>query len=879
MNNHQIQRQQIYLAALLHDIGKFWQRADDKDIDNTSVLNDHVKQNADNLTDIKSSGFIPHGHTLYTQQFFEDFSEKLKEIFSDINIDEVIKLSIYHHKPESNLESQLIQIADWWSSGIDRNQLYLEGKDDPDYRNRPLTSIWGNLNLDTNYHKQPQKENEANINKQYGYSLRPLSLNKEDIFPKSFNGYNNIDVNQQAYENLWKSFIEELTAFLKSLGNNQFRTFSDTLLFLLQKYLWCIPASTLQGELHDSSLYEHSKITAAIAICLYDYCIENMIESKDQLNNTTRPVQLVAIDISGIQSFIYYISNKGAAKSLKGRSFYIQLLTETIINELLYKLDYYRANVIYNSGGKAYLLLPNISKVNSELNNYQDFIEEWLYEKFQGEIYVSIAQVPFFIEVKNPNETKYLIGNSGTSWDENQKYSTIENLWKSVLEETGKKKNQRFRSIIKKSENFFEPFGVGGTSRVCDLTGVELNDTEYYKLEDNLEEYYFSIPVAQQIELGKVLKNTDYYVWCMCNTIHLEKLDKSSFKQSSLKYLEILNSKWLFYSKNNKISSFDEGIIYKVIKNEFDFICNTIPGNSVKTYKFYAGTVSEELNTFEALLPSQDLDFKQLGVLVLDVDNLGKIFVEGLKYKVSSGHIIERSSFSRIATLSFYLDLFFSGYVNKLKEKYPNVIVVYSGGDDMLAVGFWEQIIDFAKNLRDEFFEYVCQRSEISFSAGICLFKPKFPISKAVEIAKEAEDEAKSYNNGKKGAIGFLGEVLEWRKSHGHESDFDFVYNVKEKLLDYFDKGAIYSSFIQHLQVLYEAMKESEKTGRLNYIWYTSYFIQQYKKRYEKLWESKNLKEVEEFLEKMKKELLNSHMYKLYAIASRWAELIIRNKK
>ena len=61
--------------------------------------------------------------------------------------------------------------------------------------------------------------------------------------------------------------------------------------------------------------------------------------------------KLISGDISGIQNFIYTIPSKGALKSLRGRSFYLEILMEQIVDELLDALQLTRANLIYNGGG------------------------------------------------------------------------------------------------------------------------------------------------------------------------------------------------------------------------------------------------------------------------------------------------------------------------------------------------------------------------------------------------------------------------------------------------------------------------------------------------------------------------------------------------
>ncbi|HOK50483.1 MAG TPA: type III-A CRISPR-associated protein Cas10/Csm1 [Bacteroidales bacterium] len=850
-------RDEIYLAALLHDIGKFYERADKSDVINSKIIKEQIKniKNLSNLSHITQDGFVTHSHAAYTQQFFEEQAGFINSFFENQDKDNnVTNLAIYHHKPKTELQ-KIIQLADWWSSGIDRNKDYQKSSSSSYYKNRPLISIFKELNIDTN---NTQNLTHININ------LNKLSLNKDSIFP-----IDNHNVSTNSYESLWQEFENEF----EQIRHSNFRNFVDTIYFLLQKYLWCIPATTRKEDIHDSNLFEHSKTTAAIALCLYDYLEEKKIKSIDHLTANHRPLQLVCIDISGIQSFIYNISMKGAAKALKGRSFYLQLLMDTLINELLYDLNYYRSNILYSSGGKAYLLLPNTQKVNDYINEYQGKIEKWLFEKFNGSLYVSLGKVTFYFDRnRNEGEPQYLI-------NDQKEHCLIGELWKKALDDATTRKNQRFKSIINTDNQFFEPFGSGGIHEVCDLTGEEITDKEKYTIDD----YIFSLPVGEQIELGKILKDTEYFVWKKENDKLIEKNCLLRLKNKA-SALNILNSYWYFFNQNQKPSSVDNGVIYKAVLDNFDFL-NTISGNSVQGFKFYAGTT--EIREFGDLL-NKDSEFKRLAAFVMDVDNLGKIFVNGFKYKKETEgdlKVKDKSSFSRLTTLSFYLDLFFSGYVNKLKQKYEKeLLIIYSGGDDLLAIGEWNAVLEFAKDIRDEFYRFVCQRPEISFSGGISLFPEKYPVSKAIANAKEAEEKAKKFKNERKGALGLFDEVLSWRMD---DNELDKVHKIKDNLVQFYENEIITSSFIQRFQLLYEVKKIGHEKNDLSYRWNAAYYFKRYEKRVAK----KATQEFNEFMKNLYEDLalflskaqidffISERNYELYAIAARWAELEIRTEK
>src|SRR5690606_10670370 len=156
--------------------------------------------------------------------------------------------------------------------------------------------------------------------------------------------------------------------------------------------------------------------------------------------------------------------------------------------------------------------------------------------------------------------------------------------------------------------------------------------------------------------------------------------------------------------------------------------------------------------------------FSRLGILRMDVDNLGDLFIRRVPEK--------QRNLATYATLSSQLDMFFSGYLNVIrkKENYRNhVNILYAGGDDVFAIGRWKEIVDFSLEIREAFRRFIGGRGDITLSAGISLVGGKFPISKAADLAGEAEAEAKKYmGNGKihKDALTFLETTLSWDEFH-----------------------------------------------------------------------------------------------------------------
>lgn len=64
------EKERIYLAALLHDIGKFYQRADTGSVQTSKYLKEHGKEESTFCP--KYGNRYTHKHVLWTVQFIED---------------------------------------------------------------------------------------------------------------------------------------------------------------------------------------------------------------------------------------------------------------------------------------------------------------------------------------------------------------------------------------------------------------------------------------------------------------------------------------------------------------------------------------------------------------------------------------------------------------------------------------------------------------------------------------------------------------------------------------------------------------------------------------------------------------------------------------
>lgn len=161
-----------------------------------------------------------------------------------------------------------------------------------------------------------------------------------------------------------------------------------------------IPSSTSLGEVADISLYDHHKMTAGVAGCIYDYYRAKDIDDfytvcyKDGLKYRKEKVFLLASGkLHGIDKFIYNVPSKGALRSLRGRSFFVDLLAENIIDVLLDQLELSRCNLIYSGGGSFQLLLPNTQNTQKIFKLWREKVNQWLLDNYGTNLYLSIGSV------------------------------------------------------------------------------------------------------------------------------------------------------------------------------------------------------------------------------------------------------------------------------------------------------------------------------------------------------------------------------------------------------------------------------------------------------------------------------------------------------
>ena len=357
---------EIILASWLHDVGKFAQRAEIKDLYNKSNEGLYCKP--------QTGGWYSHQHSVFTQGFLE----KHRDVLPDgVNVSNVIQLAAKHHTP-STYGEWIVAQGDRLSSGSDRcAELSKENAANSDadetdnpkwFYEKPMLHILSTLKI---------KDRAAPKNA----FCKMKALDEDSIICTE-----DKKTSKEIYKSLWQDFEKDFA----SLKGKKYDDFMSSLDSLLERYWWCIPSATNSDV--DISLYQHGKTTAAFAAALYHFQKENGEENEGALIKDEEKFLFIKGDISGIQKYIFDLkTNDDSSKLLRAKSFEIAALGEIASRYIVNSFDLPDANIITSAGGNFMILLPNTKKVQEFLPQVQLELESYFQKEYAGKLSVIIS--------------------------------------------------------------------------------------------------------------------------------------------------------------------------------------------------------------------------------------------------------------------------------------------------------------------------------------------------------------------------------------------------------------------------------------------------------------------------------------------------------
>lgn len=657
-------------GGLLHDVGKFVQR--------TLARSDLTEEELMLTPFQKKGNYHSHLHSGYTSRFIRNELKMYNRFEKEV--------SEHHLQQQRSKEADRIVQADRIASSIDRSDEHSDieaNNKKGSFQTIRLSSVLG----------------EVDFGKKKNHAFFPLSTLSNSTYPKA--DYRFPDKKEAAEE--YKKLLDEMRIELNktdfSMRQITFDSF-NRMYALLYEFATLIPASTYEGNETYVSLFDHLKLTSAIASCL----------GLDQ-NEENPTFRMLEFDISGIQNFIFKVtegeeSKKEIAKSLRGRSLYVSLITDFITYSFLNEFGLTQSNIIFNTGGGALLLLPNTQDFASRVSRTAAKLQKVLFDQFHTDI-------------------TFVYSTVSCDKSELEKFKTDKAIQlKSQLEQ---EKFKKFQHLIE-SPNFFVETPQGNA--VCELCGSVFTKSSKCSICSTI------------IEVSNFfVRNHDliYIVFDFDSRLNQPLIDH--------KLVPIRMGKTTLYLMNQEI--------YRTLPVS-DMYVETINQASMGSVRYLANMVpfdGKNVMSLEGICQqriSAEWGDQKLGILKMDVDNLGSVFAYGLDKNTRS--------LSKFLTLSRLIEIFFGIHLETIclevsDELNPDLqgeetmfYINYAGGDDLVILGPAAGILFLAQRINQRLNEYT-QNENITISGGIYIQKPKEPVRFGIHEAEKFLSKSKELSN------------------------------------------------------------------------------------------------------------------------------------
>jgi CRISPR-associated protein Csm1 len=231
-----------------------------------------------------------------------------------------------------------------------------------------------------------------------------------------------------------------------------------------------------------------------------------------------------------------------------------------------------------------------------------------------------------------------------------------------------------------------------------------------------------------------------------------------------------------------------------------------------------------------------------LGILKMDVDNLGKLF----------GDCETKKEFTQLS--SFFNEFFGKKNIEFLLSKrleddfeqewtyHKNIYTIFAGGDDCFFIGAWDAILKFAeiihsefeKQIKEKFKKETSNKEVITLSAGIVLLDAKTPVVQLGKTAEDALSKAKSRkveNETVKNAVCIMDEIFTW-------NDYKGILEQTDTLVSFLNDGKISRGLLEKVKkssIGFDALQGRIKKGKslpFDRVYKLKYYLRDVKKEY-----------------------------------------------
>jgi CRISPR-associated protein Csm1 len=511
---------------------------------------------------------------------------------------------------------------------------------------------------------------------------------------------------------VWHAFGADLARALDPAADPAHRVIRA--LAALRRWAWSLPAHA-----PDEPLLEHAQLLAAVAAALWR-------QQDDPPNDPDRPLCLGLIDLSGIQRYLFGTTSGagGVARRLRARSLRIGLVAEVLGHALLDALDLPLCNVLATSGGHSYLLLPASPPSEATVEAAWRGLETDLWEAYGSMLTATFVHQPLGAAD---------LSHSGA-------------IFQRLAEQRSLQKVLPLHDLLQdaqgwRAHRWVSSRGFDGRS-ACDACGMQPAAVE-------LRGDALCGDCASDYRLGAVLPVARYLSFTRAEDGLAAGTERIALLrgyavQAARDLREVVGTPYLVHSINHF----------------------TPPDGALPVIGRYLATYvpvdADSVPLDFGAMATQAAGARLLAVVKADVDRLGALFAWGLQREGAEGP----DTLSRSLALSRLVDTFFSGWVHGLlADLFPSCYTIYSGGDDVLVVGPWNQALRFLARVHDDFARYT-HHPRLTLSAGVALLRPQTPIAGAVELADAQEALAKEMGaDGGRDQVALFDVPLRWERA------------------------------------------------------------------------------------------------------------------
>ncbi len=498
---------------------------------------------------------------------------------------------------------------------------------------------------------------------------------------------------------------------------------------------------------------------------------------------------LIIGKISGIQDYLFDVAADGGsqAKRLRARSFFIQILTETLAlrTARAFKLDF-KQSLVFCNAGKFVLEDANISEDSVKE------VQSKLLRDINGELLKdTAARLSFSLVVSN------LEANS------------IEADFNEAMRKLNFAKKQTWASAVT----------ANGIWQTSDLILQSLN---------------IPCDLCRQEKSIKDVINDDNpeIVRKSCQTcLTMREIGQNLTQQ---------NKTWIILAQNGNrtfnIGSWSFDFAEKPSSNSDEFSIS-LDGSAGSQPKLDEKILSRRLvrsipkNSHGRPIEFINLAKKAkgdalLGLLKMDADSLGA-YINKLNKKAKS--LDDLKEFSR------KLDDFFAVTLTEELE-HSDIYTVFAGGDDLMLVGAWNEVFDFAGKIQKEFAKTFGEEN-LTISGGLAIFKPKMPIKYVAAEAEELLHKAKEteINGENRNQFAAFGQVWKWK-------DHEEITNSANQIIGWIEEGKFQRGWLNTLLRLAMMRQENPHSyeSRLATARLANFWIRNFNFKDSEVWEFGN---------------------------------------